>query len=216
MSLDDYQKVTPSKFDEVGNSLVGFINDRTTLKAHGGKTIQQYGVWVLNCQWDNKLIKPIFHIVEAKGPILLGLPTLRKMGLLQKHPRVFIESIDIHLIQKDNLARCVTGGSMSNNNANEQNSVSDAEWLDPGITEIMDITEEWVDTENVDSKNLNVQDPKYIHPDSNIRTRPPISSKGELKEMYPEGFSCIGTFKNYRYHFELDLWSNEPFTLQKR
>ena len=105
MSLDNYKKVNPSKFDEAGNSLAGFSNDKTTLKAYGGKTIQQYGVRVINCQWDNKYIKPIFHIVEAKGPILLGLTTLRKMGLFQKHPSVFRESMDIHLIQKDNLAR---------------------------------------------------------------------------------------------------------------
>ena len=70
MSLDDYKKVNPSEFDEAGNSLVGFSNDKTILKAYGGKTIQQYGVRALNCQWDNKLIKPVFHIVEAKGPIL--------------------------------------------------------------------------------------------------------------------------------------------------
>ena len=152
MSLDDYKKVNPSEFDEAGNSLVGFSNDRTSLKAYGGKTIQQYGVRALNCQWDNKLIKPIFHIVEAKGPILLGLPTLRRMGLFQKHPRVFIEHIDIHQIQQNNLARCVTGGDMSNNNANEQSSVSDAEQVDPEVTEIMDVTDEWVDRENIDSK----------------------------------------------------------------
>ena len=47
MSLDDYTKVNPSEFDEAGNSLVGFSNDRTTLKAYGGKTIQQYGVRAL-------------------------------------------------------------------------------------------------------------------------------------------------------------------------
>ena len=44
MSLDDYKKVNPSEFDEAGNSLAGFSNDKTTLKAYGGKTIQQYGV----------------------------------------------------------------------------------------------------------------------------------------------------------------------------
>ena len=99
MSLNDYQKVNPSQFDEAGNSLAGFSDDRTTLKAYGGKTIKQYGIRALICQWDNKLIRPIFHIVEAKGPILLGLPTLRRMGLFQKHPRVFIEHIDIHQIQ---------------------------------------------------------------------------------------------------------------------
>ena len=84
---------------------------------------------------------------------------------------------------------CVTGGGMSNNNnANEQSSVSDAEQVDPEAAEIMDATEEWVDTENIDSKNLNVQGPTYIHPDSDIRTRQQINSKGELKEMYPKCF----------------------------
>ena len=111
------------------------------------------------------------------------------MGLFQKHPRVFIGHIDIYQIQQNNLARCVTGGGMSNNNnANEQSSVSDAEQVDPEATEIMDVTEEWVDTENIDSKNLNVQGPKYIHSDSNIRTRPQINSKGELKGNVPRIF----------------------------
>ena len=37
MSLDDYKKVDPSEFEEAGNSLVGFSNDKTTLKAYGEK-----------------------------------------------------------------------------------------------------------------------------------------------------------------------------------
>ena len=190
MSLDDYKKMNPSEFDEAGNSLVGFSNDKTTLKAYGGKTTKQYGVRALNCQWDNKLIKPILHIVEAKGPILPGLPTLRRMRLFQKHPRVFIEHIDIHQIHQNNLARCVAGGSMSDNdnNANGQSSVSDAEQVDPEVTEIMDVTEEWVETENIESRNLNVQGPKYIHSDSGIGTRPPISSKGGNKGNVPRVF----------------------------
>ena len=44
MSLDDYKKVNPSKFDDAGNSLVGFSIYRTTLKAYSGKKIEQYGV----------------------------------------------------------------------------------------------------------------------------------------------------------------------------
>ena len=175
MSLHDCKNVNPSEFDEAGNSLVGFSNDKTTLKSYGGKTIQQYAVKALNCQWDNKLIKPIFHIVEAKGAILLGLPTLRRMGLFQKQARIFTEHIDIHQIQQNNLARYVAGNGMSdnnnnnnnnnnninnnnnnNNNAKGQSSVSDVEQVDPEVTENMDVTEEWVDTENIYSKNLNV------------------------------------------------------------
>ena len=58
------------------------------------------------------------------------------MGLFQKHPRVFIENIDMHQIQKDNLARCVAGGGMSDNdnNANRQSSVLDADQVDPEVT----------------------------------------------------------------------------------
>ena len=41
-----------------------------------------------------------------------------------------------------------------------------------------------------------MQGPKYICPESEVR--------GELKEMYPKCFSGKGTFKNYRYHIELD------------
>ena len=115
-------------------------------------TIQQYGVRALNCQLDTTLIKPIFLIVEAKGPILLGLTTLRRMGLFQKHSKVFIESIDMHQIQKDNLAWCVARGDMSDNdnNGNEMNSVSDTECLDPEVNANMDVTKECVDTENID------------------------------------------------------------------
>ena len=50
------------------------------------------------------------------------------------------------------MARCVTDGGMSDNNANGQSSVSDAEQVDPEATEIMDITEEWVDTETLIQK----------------------------------------------------------------
>ena len=95
---------------------------------------------------------------------------------MKKHPKVLTENIDIYQIQQNSLARSVEGGDMSDNdnNSNGQSSVSDAEQLDPEVTEIMDATEGWVNTENIDSKNVNVQGPKYIHPDNDIRTRPPI------------------------------------------
>ena len=78
MSLDDYKKVNSS---ESGNSLAAYSHDRTTLKVYCERTIKQYGVRIMNCHWNNLFIKPIFHIVEAKGPILLGLTTLRKIGI---------------------------------------------------------------------------------------------------------------------------------------
>ena len=91
-----------------------------------------------------------------------------------------------------------------NTKAKGQDSLSDAECLCSPEAEIMDITEEWLDTENTDSINLNVQSPKYIHPDSDISSRPPIRNKEELKDIYQECFSGIGVFKDYKYYIGLD------------
>ena len=90
------------------------------------------------------------------------------------------------------------------NNAIMQISVSVTECIDPDVTEIMDATEEWVDTENINSNNLNVQGPKYFHPHNDRGTRHAISSKEAFKEIYPECFSGVGKFNNYMYHIELD------------
>ena len=55
---------------------------------------------------------------------------------------------------------------------------------------------------NVDLNNF--QGPNYIHPESDLNSRPPIASKEMLKQMYPECFSGIGTFKNFKYHIDID------------
>ena len=48
------------------------------------------------------------------------------------------------------------------------------------------------------------QGPTFIHPESDIKSRTSISSRQQLREMYPECFTGVGTFKNYKYHIELD------------
>ena len=96
-------------------------------------------VRVINCQWDKLFIKPIFHIVEANGPILLALTTLRKIGIFQKHPRVFI-----HPIQIENQARYEScrGEDVLYATAKGQDFVSDAECIGLPEAGIMVITEE--------------------------------------------------------------------------
>ena len=51
------------------------------------------------------------------------------MGVFQKHPRVFIEGIDIHQVQIKNQASSKTcrGDDVSNTKAKGQDSVLDAE-----------------------------------------------------------------------------------------
>ena len=45
-----------------------------------------------------------FHIVDAEGPILIGLGTMLKLEMIQFHPQVHISSIDINAI-RPSLAR---------------------------------------------------------------------------------------------------------------
>ena len=40
----------------------------------------------------------LFHTIDAEGPPLLGLKTLRHIGIFSKHLRVCIEKIDLHSI----------------------------------------------------------------------------------------------------------------------
>ena len=47
----------------------------------------------------------LFHIIEGKGPILLGLNTLRKIGIFMKYQVLNIETVDLYSSEQ-NLARC--------------------------------------------------------------------------------------------------------------
>ena len=59
-----------------------------------------------------------------------------------------------------------------------------------------------------DSDNANIlsiaRGPRYIHPGSDLHSRPIISSKADLKEMYPECFGGVGMFKNFEYEIKVD------------
>ena len=67
---------------------------------------------------------------------------------------------------------------MSNTKAKGQDYVLHTECLDSPKAEIMDITEEWLDTENTDSIHLNVK-AANISILTVTNSRPPIRSKEE-------------------------------------
>ena len=103
MHLSIYQYINPSEFDEQGKPIEGHGQYRTILKDYNGNPIQWYGIRVILGKWNNQYWRFVFHIVEAEGPILPGLNTMRKMGLFTRHPRVSTETTDIH---QENQARC--------------------------------------------------------------------------------------------------------------
>ena len=98
MSFSTYRSIHLSDFDKDGNPTGNFQRACTRLKSFGGRQIQQYGVKTIKCVWDKKLWLLNFHIVDAEGPILIGLGTMLKLDMIQFHPQVHISCIDINAI----------------------------------------------------------------------------------------------------------------------
>ena len=51
--------------------------------------------------------------------------------------------------------------------------------------------------------NLIFRGPTTIHPESDIKSRVSISTRQQLRAIYPECFTGIGTFMNYKYYIVL-------------
>ena len=102
---DDKGKITGRpkgmrrKLDTDGNPTGNFQRASTGLKSFGGRQIQQYGIKTIKCSWDKKLWLLNFHIVDAEGPIPIGLGTMLKLDIIQFHPQVNISCIGINAIQ---------------------------------------------------------------------------------------------------------------------
>ena len=112
------------------------------------------------------------------------------------------ETIDIHQEQR-NLARY--DSKEVDKCTNETFSKSECQDEDSAQAEVVDVTEERMKSMKcIDNVHLDFQGPNYIHPESELKSRPSSSSREQLGAMYPEYFVGIDAFKNYRYHFELD------------
>ena len=98
MSLSTYKSIDPSDFGKDGNPTGNLQRASTGLKSFGGRQIQQYDIKNIKCVWDKKLWLLNFHIVDANGPILIGLGTMLKLHMIQLHPQVHISCIDINTI----------------------------------------------------------------------------------------------------------------------
>ena len=67
----------------------------------------------------------LFHIVNADGPNLLGLKTLRHIEIFNKHPRVYNETIDFHSINLAQASKQPKEREDSQNLSEYQNTVSE-------------------------------------------------------------------------------------------
>ena len=104
MPLYVFRKLCSAMFDPSGKALKKLDEDWTTLTAYGSSKIRTFGIRIIKCFWNNQKWKFFFHIVDPTVPILLGLKTLRCMGIFVKHPMVYIETTDIHPMIQHRLA----------------------------------------------------------------------------------------------------------------
>ena len=76
----------PAMFDSSGKVLKKLDADWTTLTAYGGSKVRQFGIRIIKCFCNNQKWKFLFHTVDATGPIMLGLKTLKTYGDLCETP----------------------------------------------------------------------------------------------------------------------------------
>ena len=105
-----YRRINPQLFDGNGAPhLDKFDKDWTNLIAYRGSIIKQIGVKPVAYKWGKKNSVTHFHIVDAENhPVLLGLSTLRYLGLFVEHPLVFIETVKIrpaHMVKRSGTQR---------------------------------------------------------------------------------------------------------------
>ena len=83
MPLAAYKLINPSEFTKDDKHIGGFGQDSTTLRGYSGNIIKEHGTRLIKAFWNNKYWVILFHIVETKRPILLGLNAMRILGCLQ-------------------------------------------------------------------------------------------------------------------------------------
>ena len=114
--------------------------------------------------------------------MFLGLTPPRKMGLFHKHRLMIIETIDIHQEQR-NLSRY--DSKVVDKCTNEKISKTECQDKDPAEDEVIDVTEEWMESMRcIDNVQFDFHGPNYIHPKSDIMSRPSISSREQLRAIF--------------------------------
>ena len=83
MPLRTFQRMYPSDVDIEGLPMRGCLEHRDTiLTAYNGQQIQQYGTTRLKCAHETTTCDTEFFVADTPGPVILGLPTCRKLKLV--------------------------------------------------------------------------------------------------------------------------------------
>ena len=83
MPLRTFQRMYPSNIDTEGIPVRGSLEHRDTiLTAYNGQLIRQYGTTRLKCVHETTTHEAEFFVADTPGPVILGLPSCRKLNLV--------------------------------------------------------------------------------------------------------------------------------------
>ena len=83
--LSVYRSLLPENAKDVNGMPPGLRPSTTRLIAFGGHSIQNFGTCNLTVSHHEKRERCVFHVSQASGPAILGLPTCRALNLVSLH-----------------------------------------------------------------------------------------------------------------------------------
>ena len=108
MPLRTFQRMYPSNIDTEGIPVRGSLEHRDTfLTAYNGQLIRQYGTTRLKCVHETTTHEAEFFVADTPGPVILGLPSCRKLNLVtmncavSEHPPPLNSKEDLHRLYPD-------------------------------------------------------------------------------------------------------------------
>ena len=82
ISLSTYKSLFPNASYNPGGIPTSLTPSSTIITAFGGHTVGHYGTYVLKLDYGGSCKPSPFHIVDADGPTILGLPTSKDLNLV--------------------------------------------------------------------------------------------------------------------------------------
>ena len=93
-----FKELCPDSPCDSSGARIGLTPSTTTITAFGGNNVQHYDTCTLNLEHDGRSKSYPFHVVNAGGPTILGLPTCTDMNLVTLRSAAYqLESSRLHL-----------------------------------------------------------------------------------------------------------------------
>ena len=80
--IETYKTLSPTVPCDANGIPMNLKPSSTVITAYGGYSIRHYGTCVLNLSHENYSKPSVFHVVDTKGPTILGLPTCTDLDLI--------------------------------------------------------------------------------------------------------------------------------------